>query len=547
MKSTITFRKLFAYLLTFLLVLVLFLALTDFWKKADFEYFKSVYLSHQKIEEDQLANDIRIVDLPKVGIDPIAYRRRVVQFLQTMDTLMEAKKISPKAIVLDISFSREEDTIELQNLYQALEILKKKKVKLYAVYSLKRWGDDPNLSFDENDYEQAYILYDELFEGGRLHAGFRLENNLITYESQIVIKNAFGKDVVIPALVTKAAKDLKGGQLSNPTMLEKFVAPFNPDEEEIISQTHRFIISENDKDQVRIEPELSQEEDIIILVGALASDLLPNSGNIPGTYALAWALNEQRLGDDSLAKQPLDSIAIIIGQTLFFAFLTVFIFALLFKYVRRLQTKPKILAVLSFLLGSALLFVYGAVILYTDYVIPVGLTLVAILIAAVLSWRFAHKFLVTGIAEGSQKWDVFISYSHGNSEWVKKNVYLPLQEFRKPNGDKLTIFFDEKSIGVGEAFTAKYMWGIVDSKIFIPVISEEYYGKNHCKNEMDLAYKRHVEKLIDLLPIVFSYEAVPQIYQHINFLDTSKNPNFMEKVQSTIADLDKDGSGSNLS
>jgi len=459
-----------------------------------------------------------------------------------MDTLMEANKISPKAIILDISFSREEDTIELHNLYQALETLKKKKVKLYAVYSLKRWGDNPNLSFDENDYEQAYILYDELFEGGRLHAGFRLENNLITYESQIVIKDAFDDDVVIPALVTQAAKDLKGGQLKNPTMLEKFVAPFNPDEAEIISQTHRFNVSENGNDKVSITPKLSQEEDIIILVGALQSDILPNT-DVPGTYALAWALNEQLLGNDSLAKQPLDSIAIIIGQTLFFALITVFIFALIFKYVRRLQTKPKILALLSFLLGSLLLFVYGYVILYTGYVIPIGFTLVAMLIAAVLSSRFAYKFLVTGIAEGSQKWDVFISYSHGNSEWVKENVYLPLQEFRKPNGDKLSIFFDEKSIGIGEAFTAKYMWGIVDSKIFIPVISEEYYGKNHCKNEMDLAYKRHVEKLIDLLPIVFSYEAVPEIYQHINFLDTSKNENFMEKVKSTIVALDEQSIG----
>ena len=539
MKSSLTFRKLFAYLLTFLLVLVLFLTLTDFWKKVDYEYFKSVYLSHQKIEEDQLANDIRIVDIPKVGKDPIAYRRRIVKFLQTVDSSIKANKISPKAIILDISFSREEDTIELNKLYRTLETLKKKKIKLYAVYSLKNWGNNPNLTYNENDYEQASILYDELFDGGRLHVGFRLENNLITYDSQIVLKNAFGRDVVIPALVTKAAKDLKGGQLTNPTMLEKFVAPFNPDEEEIISQTHQFIISENDKDEVSIEPKLSQEEGIILLVGALGSDILPNTDNVPGTYALAWALNEQRLGDDSLAKQPLDSIAIIIGQTLFFALLTVFIFALLFKYVKRLQTKPKILAAVSFLLGSLLLFVYGYVILYTDYVIPIGLTLVAMLIAAVLSSRFAYKFLVTGIAEGSQKWDVFISYSHGNSKWVKENVYQPLQEFRKPNGDKLTIFFDEKSIGFGEAFTAKYMWGIVDSKIFIPVISEEYYGKNHCKNEMDLAYKRHVEKLIALLPIVFSYEAVPEIYQHINFLDCSKNENFMEKVKSTIVALDE--------
>ena len=36
----------------------------------------------------------------------------------------------------------------------------------------------------------------------------------------------------------------------------------------------------------------------------------------------------------------------------------------------------------------------------------------AMLIAALLCWRFAHKFLVTGVVEGSEKYDVFISYKH---------------------------------------------------------------------------------------------------------------------------------------
>lgn len=537
MKSPITFRKLFAYLITFLLVLVLFLTLTDFWKKLDYEYFNSVYLSHQKVEDDQLLNDIRIVDIPKIGKNPIAYRKRIVKFLQALDTAVITNKVSPRAIVLDISFSREEDTAVLHNLYETLTSLKKK-AKIFGVFNLKRWDNDRSVTFDEIDYDHATILYDDIFEEGRLHTGFKLEDNIITYESQLVIQDGFEEDIIIPALVTQVAKSLRGGKLTNAAIPEFFVAPFNPDENEIVSQTHRYNISEDEVGNGTILPDLPDNKDIIIIAGALESDILPNT-DVPGSYALAWALNEQRLGDESLARQPLNSIAIIIGQTLFFALITVFLFALLFKYVKRLQTKPKVLAVLSFLLGSLLLFVYGYVILYTGYVIPIGLSLVAMLIAAVLSWRFAYKFLVTGIAEGAQKWDVFISYSHGNSEWVKENVYLPLQEFRKPNGDKLNIFFDEKSIGVGEAFTAKYMWGIVDSKIFIPVMSEEYYGKNHCKNEMDLAYKRHVEKLIDLLPIVFSYDCVPDIYQHINFLDTSKNPNFMEKVHSTIIALDE--------
>jgi len=66
-------------------------------------------------------------------------------------------------------------------------------------------------------------------------------------------------------------------------------------------------------------------------------------------------------------------------------------------------------------------FIYGKLILSFNYVIPAGHTIVAMIIASFLSWRFAHKFLVTGVAEGSQKYDVFISYSRSR-RLVNKNV-----------------------------------------------------------------------------------------------------------------------------
>ena len=164
-------------------------------------------------------------------------------------------------------------------------------------------------------------------------------------------------------------------------------------------------------------------------------------------------------------------------------------------------------------------------------------------LAAILAWRFAHKFLVTGIVEGSQKYDVFISYSRQHSDWVIKNIYEPLRALRKPDGDKVSIFFDRDSIGIGEAFTSKYMWAIVDSRYFIPVFSEDYYRKNHCRNEVDLAYKRSVENMITILPIAHSYDTVPQIYSHINFVDITVTPNFIEGIKETLLDADKQGEG----
>ena len=217
----------------------------------------------------------------------------------------------------------------------------------------------------------------------------------------------------------------------------------------------------------------------------------------------------------------------------FIAFLII-IYALLFKYIKKLQTKPVTLAVLSLIIGLLFLFGTGAGILTMDKVIPVGLTLIGMVIAAFLSWRFAYKFLVTGVAEGSGEYDVFISYSHGNSKWVLENIYKPLKDLKKKNGEPISIFFDVDSIGIGEAFTAKYMYGIVDSKIFIPIISEEYSKKNHCMNEMDLAYTRFVEEKIHMLPVAFSFEAVPKIYRHRIFTDVSLDPNFIEQIKKEI-------------
>jgi len=168
------------------------------------------------------------------------------------------------------------------------------------------------------------------------------------------------------------------------------------------------------------------------------------------------------------------------------------------------------------------------------YVVPVGLTLFTIGLTGILAWHFALMFLVTGVAEGSGKYDAFISYSREHGDWVVKHVYEPLKAMRKADGSELAIFFDRAAIGPGEAFTSKYMWAIVDSRFFIPVFSDDYYGKNHTRNEMDLAYKRSVDKKIVILPIARTSSPVPEIYSHLNYLDASANPGFMEEIGRAI-------------
>jgi hypothetical protein len=316
---------------------------------------------------------------------------------------------------------------------------------------------------------------------------------------------------------------------------EGLVIPLGTDKE-LKSNTYRFVADTTNSfgsfESYTGNAKPLEIDDNILVVGDIINDFIKDI-KTPGPYVVTWALNDL-LNMKQGGKQPLESTFIRIAQALFFAFLTVLIFAFLFKYFKRMQTQPKALGLLSFAIGLILLSIYGALVLSFGFVIPMGLTIVAMAIAAILVWRFANKYLSTGVAEGSEKYDVFISYSHGNSDWVIKNVYEPLNAFRKPNGDKLKIFFDRDDIGVGEAFTAKYMWAIVDSRYFVPVISEEYYNKNHCRNEMDLAYKRSVEKKINILPIAFNYDCVPEIYSHINFVDVSVNKDFIKNISEEL-------------
>jgi hypothetical protein len=107
-----------------------------------------------------------------------------------------------------------------------------------------------------------------------------------------------------------------------------------------------------------------------------------------------------------------------------------------------------------------------------------------------------------------------------------------LAAYTKPNGEKLNIFYDKKSIGLGEMFTTKYMWAIVDTKFFIPVFSDDYYAKNHCRNEMDCAVKRDVEKLLHIQGVALSFNAVPEAFHCINFVDVTQNPAFIDVIES---------------
>lgn len=523
-----TLGRLGIYLITFIIVVTVLVFVTDFWKSIDYFVYKTFYLD--KSESIDLRSDIVLIDLPyeaqgASAFDRENYRNRLSDLLDTIGSRYDSNH-RPRAVILDIFFTS--DPQGLDTLKQVLKRLNDRNLKVYGVYDMRNYEQT---YFEKRDAKQARELYENYFEGYRLHTLFEERMGVLSYSSILEFERESGDYELVESLASKVARDLNANN-TFPDEFRDYILPLG-NEQSIENQTYQFIHPANQTAGGSFSSEFDLTDKIII-IGSLAEDQLVGI-NKTGTHLVAWALYDQ-LEKNLLAKQPLNNIAVILAMVLFFAFFVVIIFSFIFKYIKRLQTKPLIIAIISFIAGAALLLGFGYVILVTDYVIPLGLTLIGMLVAALLAWRFSAKFLVTGIVEGGEIYDVFISYSHGNYDWVKNNIYLPLSEFKKKDGSKLNIFFDEKSIGIGEQFTIKYMKGIVDSKIFIPIISEEYYGKNHCKNEMNLAIKRHVEQLIMLKPIAFNFDCVPEVFRHIIFVDVSQNADFMKTFQEDLSE-----------
>jgi TIR domain len=276
--------------------------------------------------------------------------------------------------------------------------------------------------------------------------------------------------------------------------------------------------------------------DKIVLVGSFDVDWDADMPQ-PGPQLLAWGLSDRlNAGTGAAAAfyQPESRIWVEGLEALVFAVLTALVFAMIYAYIKRLRTRPALIAAAAAVIAIVCLAAVALLRLNQHTVPPVGLATFAIVIVGLLAWHFAYKFLLTGQAEGSGRYDVFVSYSRAHADWVKKNVYEPLKAMRKPDGSALEIYFDTDVMQLGKDFTANYMWAIVDSRVFIAVFTDDYYAKNHSRNEIDVAYHRKVSKLIKLLPIAVSPAAVPDIFRKDDYVDAAGEPNFMDKVRRAI-------------
>jgi len=512
------------------------------------KFFYNSYLSDYRenlnnSEEDEISKEIKniiiFIDIPTTTDDDWLekFRGQIADLLNIIDSKVNStmSDLDKPVVILDIAFRR--DTTGLRPLRKALSsLLIDKSIKVYAAYKMPDENEHPK--YEEHEKDQNTKLYDRYFVN-RLNTAFHNHtevDGLLSYYSFERIDT-----VAIESLPVKVAKDYN--RIDDETNLIDSIQyivplklPFDPasrkDNYYVFSNDSTFTANNN---FFKLNDTIDLSKKFIIIGSPNDQPEIGKKGAkkpVPGPYIVATALIDQ-LNGNKFTKPPYDNVVFQLVLILFFAFFVCLIFAVIYKYIKILQTRPYIIAVLSWVLGVAIFIGLGYLLLQFVVIRPMY-PAVSMFWAALLAWHFTKQFLVLGIMEGSGEFDVFISYSRSKSDWVKTNLYNRLKEFNKPDGSKLKIFFDEDEIGIGEHFTTKYMRSIIDSKLFIPVMSEDYYKKNHCRNEMDIAIKRKVEKLIGIFMIAFDYKCVPEEFTHINFVDLSKSTDFMSLLENEI-------------
>src|SRR5215208_5870236 len=81
----------------------------------------------------------------------------------------------------------------------------------------------------------------------------------------------------------------------------------------------------------------------------------------------------------------------------------------------------------------------------------------------------------------NKKYDVYISYSHRDSEWVQKELIPHLKSAR------LSVFVDSSKLKPGDQWSQILNQGIRESRSILLVISEAYFSSQFAQAELENA------------------------------------------------------------
>lgn len=272
-----------------------------------------------------------------------------------------------------------------------------------------------------------------------------------------------------------------------------------------------------------------------------------------GSDLLAWVLS------DDLARDEFDQMSVQTEGTALrvlvpaFSLVTVLASAALFFLLRRTRLRefrnrlPWIVGTLSFIVGMAALalFEYSMHSGSQQAIQPqVSLISLGVLTAAVLSGVRTKQFQFEELWDVSDPgsperydWDVFISYAHDETAWVKQHVYEPFRRARLHDGRALEIFFDTSSIRYGADWASKISRSIAHSRFIVPVYSDIYFTRPYCRFEITRALRKWInagEESRCVLPIMIGHPNILDTVDDIQAKSIDDDPNLVEEVIAEI-------------
>jgi hypothetical protein len=303
------------------------------------------------------------------------------------------------------------------------------------------------------------------------------------------------------------------------------------------------------------------DDKTFVIVGTMRYDRLPFD-NRSGPEVLAWALSNALdegalIGKSSYYDVLPQNGALLVLIPLFSA-ISVLAYAALFAPLRNMRLRslrassPWICAAFAATVGLAVFAAFEGWLFLSHHLQPqVALIALGVLVASGLSGvrgtqLQAEESAALDAPAGIEKYDydVFVSYAHGEHDWVVEHVVRPLRAARLHDGQKLTIFFDNESIRAGTAWQTKIALAIDASRFIIPVYSAAYFSQPYCRFEILRAHRKWIRLGMGsrcVLPIMRGYPDIPAEVDDIQAVSVDARPDIVDQhVAEIVESLSRD-------
>lgn len=506
------------YLLLYL-ALMAAIALTPFWREADWRVFGALNQKNAPAWPPQWL----IIDVPYVDTsdDPTRFRE---QLAAVLSRLGEASR--PRLVVLDVYFSSDSRGLPLVDV--ALAKLRAAGIPTYA--AINPLDTSGNLDPKFMDAHAASIYHTRLDGFG--HTQFEFGGHTLKYDPYL----SLSKSLAIPALAITVAEQQFGRPIVGST--EPLIVNVGSAKTVAVNTVHAV---RNASGAVTF----SGAQGVVdfagknVLIGSLDKDRSPYAGR-SGPELLAWALIDRTSGADTVSSQrPLTSGWVLLGLMIVIPALSVAAYFPLRRLSFLARYGPWAATTVASALGLALISLWVALTFLLGYVyarvtlVAIGLVVANLMVglaARQLALRRALEVQFTAESgEQPARYDVFISYSRTpeNAQWVTEFVFEPLRKFRDARGQPLRIFFDTQSIKAGSSWYATLVESINSSRHFVAIYSADYFDKKFCRFEMERAAIKRVHQSDFILPILRESVTVPGEFDHIQYIDARTNPDFI--------------------